>query len=105
MPGRHTRDQPLHSAGEQIRHVIRPLLALAYDGATPWYPSVFGRGISRQEHARGVWLVGSERFYAQGMPRVMKILSDSEFLLDPPEPAFFRGDDSVAWNASTARPR
>src|SRR3954447_12907639 len=66
MPGRHARDQPLHSAREQIRHVIQPLLALADDGATPWYPSVFGRGISRQEHARGVWLVGSERSYAQG---------------------------------------
>jgi len=38
------------------------------------------------------------------MPRVMKILSDSEFLLDPPEPAFFRGYDSVAWDAPTARP-
>jgi hypothetical protein len=38
------------------------------------------------------------------MPRVMKISSDSElFLLDPPEPAFFRGDDCVAWDASTAR--
>src|SRR5918911_5535416 len=58
MPGRHDRDQPLHPARDQIGHIIQPLLAFAYDGATPWGESVFGRGISRQEHAQGVWLVG-----------------------------------------------